>query len=224
MIPIAAAPCASISKAMPHATLAAGRARLLEKLKTQSLTWGDFILNSGARSRYYFDCKLTTLDPEGACLVGEQMLALIQDEAQRLGIAVKAVGGLTMGADPIALSIGIASWQQSPETALQVFAVRKSPKTHGRNKLIEGNFEPGIPLVVIDDVVTKGDATLQAISAIEEAGGRVAFVAVLVDREEGGCDKIRALGYHVAALIRRTELVPEEAGRAVMNETVSSPS
>lgn len=200
---------------MPDAHLAASRARLLEKLKTQSLTWGDFILNSGARSRYYFDCKLTTLDPEGACLVGEQMLALIRGEAERLGVEVRAIGGLTMGADPIALSVGMASWRQAPERALQVFNVRKSPKTHGRNKLIEGNFAPGVPLVVIDDVVTKGDATLQAIAAIEQAGGKVAFVAVLVDREEGGCDKIRALGYHVAALIKRTELVPNEESAPV---------
>src|SRR3954468_19108720 len=90
------------------------RARLIEKLKTQSLTWGDFILSSGAKSRYYFDCKLTTLDPEGACLVGEAMLDLVRTEAKRLGLAIQAIGGLTMGADPIALAVGLTSWLKEP--------------------------------------------------------------------------------------------------------------
>src|SRR6476469_3990745 len=120
------------------------RARLLEKLRTQSLTWGDFTLSSGAKSNHYFDCKLTTLDPEGACLVGEEMLALIRTEADRLGVKLDAIGGLTMGADPIALAVGLVSWQKTPEAPLQVFNVRKSPKKHGKNKLIEGNFEAGM--------------------------------------------------------------------------------
>jgi orotate phosphoribosyltransferase len=191
------------------------RARLLEKLKNQSLTWGDFTLSSGAKSRYYFDCKLTTLDPEGATLVGEEMLALVRAEEERSGTKVDAIGGLTMGADPIALAVGMTSWRYSPEAPLQVFTVRKTPKAHGRNKLVEGNFQAGMKVVVIDDVVTRGDATLKAIEAVEEAGGHVAFVAVLVDREEGGCDKIRALGHKVIALIKRTELIPDEAPAAV---------
>ena len=188
---------------------------MLEKLKTQSLTWGDFTLSSGAKSRYYFDCKLTTLDPEGACLVGEEMLALVHREAHRLGVQIQAIGGLTMGADPIALAVGLTSWLKSPAAPLQVFNVRKAPKKHGKNKLIEGNFESGMNVVVIDDVVTKGDATLQAIAAVEEAGGKVVLVAVLVDRQEGGCDKIRAMGYEVAALIKKSELISEGESGAV---------
>jgi orotate phosphoribosyltransferase len=188
----------------------AKRARLLEKLKTQSVCWGDFVLSSGAKSRYYFDCKLTTLDPEGACLVGEEMLAMIQAEAQRLHKKIDAIGGLTMGADPIALAVGMTSWAKSPNEPLQVFTVRKSPKTHGKNKLIEGNFDAGMNVVVIDDVVTRGDATLAAVRAVEEGGAKVAFVAVFVDREEGGCDRIRSLGYNVVSLVKRTELIPEE--------------
>src|SRR3954469_19949914 len=190
------------------------RERLLEKLRTQSLTWGDFILSSGARSRYYFDCKLTTLDPEGACLVGEAMLELVRMEAKRLGLAIQAIGGLTMGGDPIALAGGLSSWLKEPASALQVFNVRKSPKKHGKNKLIEGNFEAGMNVVVIDDVVTKGDATLQAIAAVEEAGAKVVLVAVLVDRQQGGCDKIRGMGYRVASLIKKEELIPNEEGSA----------
>src|SRR3954468_5415442 len=90
------------------------RARLIEKLKTQSLTFGDFTLSSGAKSRYYFDCKLTTLDPEGATPVGAEMLALVREEEERSGGKVDAIGGLTMGADPIALAVGMTSWRETP--------------------------------------------------------------------------------------------------------------
>src|ERR1700753_2514604 len=96
------------------------RDRLLQKLKTQSLSWGDFTLSSGAKSKYYFDCKLTTLDPEGASLVGAEMLAVIRNEAARMGIKTESVGGLTMGAAPIALAVGMTSWREAPEAALQV--------------------------------------------------------------------------------------------------------
>ncbi len=187
------------------------RERLSDKLKSQSVCFGDFLLSSGARSKYYFDCKLTTLDPEGIHLVGESMLDLIRREAESLGTKVDAIGGLTMGADPIAIATGVASWMREPESALQVFIVRKEVKSHGQTKRIEGNFKAGMKVVVIDDVVTRGDATIKAIEAVEEAGGIVAFVVVLVDREQGGCDKIRGLGHPVFALFKRSELMdPEE--------------
>lgn len=186
------------------------RERLKEKLKTQSICWGDFLLSSGARSSYYFDCKLTTLDPEGIFLVGQEMFDLISREAVRLGTPVEAIGGLTMGADPIAIAAGVTSWTRNPEHPWQVFIVRKEPKAHGRTKLIEGNFRPGMKVVVIDDVVTRGDSTIKAVRAVEEAGGEVAFVAVFVDREQGGCEKIRELGYSVFPLFKRSELMSPE--------------
>jgi orotate phosphoribosyltransferase len=192
------------------------RARLLNKLQKQSITYGDFVLASGAKSNFYFDCKLTTLDPEGAVLVGEQMLEMIQGEARRLGVKLEAIGGLTMGADPIAQSVGLTSWQKNPAEALQIFSVRKTPKAHGRNKLIEGNFREGMKVVVIDDVVTRGDSTIKAIEAVKEAGGDIALIAVLVDREQGGCDRIRALGYPVIALFKRSELMPEAPAPAAV--------
>jgi len=186
------------------------RERLLNKLKTQSIFFGDFTLASGAKSKVYFDCRLTTLDPEGACLVGDQMYELIHAEAACLGVTIDAVGGLTMGADPIAVAIGMTSWKKAPAEAYQIYTVRKAAKEHGKTKLIEGNFKAGMQVVVIDDVVTKGDSTLKAIDAVKDAGGTVAFVAVFVDREEGGCDKIRALGYPVVSLFKRTELIPAD--------------
>jgi len=185
------------------------RQQLLAKLKQKSVFFGDFLLSSGGRSPFYIDCRLTTLDPEGACLVGRVMNAMIQREIANDALPVAAIGGLTMGADPVALAIGMASWSEASPRLLQVFSVRKAPKAHGQTKLIEGNFTPGDTVVVLDDVVTRGDSTLKAIESVEQAGGKVAFVAVLVDREEGGSDKIRALGHKVLSVFKRVELTGE---------------
>jgi orotate phosphoribosyltransferase len=111
-----------------------------------------------------------------------------------------------MGADPIALSIGIAAHLEDPLSALGAFTVRKSPKAHGRNKLIEGVFKCGDSVVVIDDVITTGGSTLQAINAVEAEGGKVAFVLVLVDRCEGGRERIEARGHKVIAEFTRPDL------------------
>lgn len=184
----------------------ADRQKLLAKLKEKSVFFGDFLLSSGGRSSFYIDCRLTTLDPEGACLVGRVMNAMIQREIEATGAPVAAVGGLTMGADPVALAIGMTSWMESSPRLLKVFSVRKAPKAHGQTKLIEGNFAEGDTVVVLDDVVTRGDSTLRAIESVEAAGGNVAFVAVLVDREEGGSEKIRNLGHKLLAAFRRVEL------------------
>jgi len=182
------------------------RQNLLAKLKEKSVFFGDFLLSSGGRSPFYIDCRLTTLDPQGACLVGRVMNAMIQREIESTGLPVSAVGGLTMGADPVALAIGMTSWMESSPKVLKVFSVRKAPKAHGQTKLIEGNFSQGDTVVVLDDVVTRGDSTIKAIESVEKAGGKVAFVAVLVDREEGGSEKVRALGHKLLAAFRRVEL------------------
>jgi orotate phosphoribosyltransferase len=182
------------------------RQSLLAKLKEKSVFFGDFLLSSGGRSSFYIDCRLTTLDPEGACLVGKVMNAMIQREIAAGGLPVVAVGGLTMGADPVALAIGMTSCIESSPRLLQVFSVRKAPKAHGQTKLIEGNFKPGDSVVILDDVVTRGDSTVKAIEAVEQAGGKIAFIAVLVDREEGGSDKIRGLGHKVLSVFKRVEL------------------
>src|SRR5713101_5942215 len=126
------------------------RPALLEMLQTKSLFRGDFTLSSGAKSNYYVDCKLTTLDPEGMWLVGQLMCGLIAKQQAARKVRVNAVGGLTMGADPIALAVGMYShWAKDP-FPIQVFSVRKSPKAHGQTKLIEGNFKRGDVAVVID--------------------------------------------------------------------------
>jgi orotate phosphoribosyltransferase len=186
---------------------------LRKLLAEKSVFLGNFTLASGKRSDFYVDARLTTLDPRGAGLVGQVAWKLIKDTAAELGVRIDAVGGLTMGADPVALSIGIAAYADDPDTSLQTFTVRKKAKAHGRHKLIEGNFSKGNSVVVIDDVMTTGGSTLQAIEAIEEAGGQVAFVVVLVDRQEGGRQNIEQRGHFVVSIFTRADLIGTDAGR-----------
>src|SRR2546422_1200681 len=183
------------------------RTELSDLLRTKSVFHGDFTLSSGARSNYYLDCRLTTLDPKGAWLVGQTMHTLIRKEQAARNARLDAVGGLTMGADPIGLAVGMFSCSLKDAAPLQVFSVRKAPKAHGQTKLIEGNFRKGDTVVVLDDVVTRGESTIAAINAIEKEGGTVAFVVVLVDRQEGGREKIEAMGHPVFALFTKGELL-----------------
>jgi orotate phosphoribosyltransferase len=187
------------------------KAELLALLRSKSVFHGDFILASGARSTYYIDCRLTTLDGRGAWLVGQVMHHLIREQAAAAGTKVDAVGGLTMGADPVALAVAMRSACLGESPFLQAFIVRKSPKSHGQTRLIEGNFRKGDTVVVLDDVVTTGESTLKAINVVQGEGGTVAFVAALVDRQEGGRERIGQLGYKVVAAFRREELLAGES-------------
>lgn len=184
------------------------RAELLDLLRRKSVFHGDFTLSSGAKSKYYIDCRLTTLDARGAWLIGRLMHDLIRREERNRMLRIDAVGGLTLGADPVALATGMVSGQAGGEP-LRIFCVRKTPKGHGQGKLIEGNFKAGDTVAVVDDVVTSGQSTITAIEAVKKEGGRVAFAAVLVDRQEGGREKIEALGCPLLSLFRRDELLGE---------------
>ena len=189
-------------------------ADLLSILKEKSVCEGSFTLSSGAQSDLYIDAKLTTLDPRGAHLVGAVGWRLVKETAQRLGVHVDAIGGLTMGADAIALSIGIAALSHNPSATLQTFTVRKTPKSHGRNKLIEGNFSSGDSVVVVEDVITTGRSTLKAIEAVEGSGGKVAFVLALVDRQEGGRQAIEQSGHEVVSIFTREDVVTNAPPRS----------
>ena len=181
--------------------------RSLAKLLVQrSYLRGDFVLASGRRSTTYFDCRLTTTFAEAMPLIG----AAFVREFRRAGTNPVSVGGLTMGADPIALATGMHSFKANPSAPLQPFVVRKAPKSHGQTKLIEGNFKSGDKVVVIDDVVTKGDSTIAAIEAVKREGGDVAFVVVLVDRQQGGREKIEALGYKVVSAFTKDDLLARD--------------
>jgi orotate phosphoribosyltransferase len=183
------------------------RQELLELVRAKSVFHGDFVLSSGGRSKYYVDCRLTTLDPKGAWLVGIVLHDLIVAEAAKRSLRIDAIGGLTMGADPVSLAISVRSFLENPGQPLKCFVVRKQPKSHGQTKLIEGNFKKGDHVVVIDDVVTKGDSTLAAVAAIEAEGGKVLFATCLVDRQEGGRAKIEGHGLPMVAAFTKDELL-----------------
>jgi len=179
---------------------------LLQLLRRKSVRFGDFTLASGAKSDFYVDCRVTTMDAVGARLIGELGWDLIRRAAAERGVTVDAVGGLTMGADPVALAVAIASGREEAGGPLHAFAVRKTAKAHGLGRLIEGNFAAGQTVVVVDDVITTGGSTLQAIEAVKKEGGTVAFVMALVDREEGGKAAIEAGGVPVYALATKSQL------------------
>ena len=189
------------------------RDELLGILKEKSVCRGTFTLASGAKSDLYIDAKQTTQDPRGAILVGRVGWELVKRVARDLNVRVDGIGGLTMGADPIALSIGISAQLENPSGELQTFVVRKSPKAHGRHKLIEGNFSADDSVVIVEDVITTGGSTLQAVEAVEAAGGRVAFVLALVDRQEGGRENIEKRGHKVVPIFTRADLIGTDAGQ-----------
>ncbi len=182
---------------------------LLSILLDKSIKTGHFILASGKESDLYCDCRVTTLDGRGACLIGQCGWDLVTEQILSQFPSITAIGGMTMGADPISLAIGMQSAQQG-EKALNVFTVRKEAKDHGRGKRIEGNFSAGQDVIVVDDVITTGGSTIKAIEAIQAEGGKVLAALVLVDREEGGREAIEALGVPVFSLYTRQSIFGDQ--------------
>lgn len=160
--------------------MASAREQLLELLAINSFRLGEFTLSSGARSDYYIDCRITTLHARGAELTGQVFLELIQQQ----GWQPRAVGGLTMGADPIVVATSVISSQAGKP--VHGFLVRKAEKAHGMGRRVEGFQEKGARVVIVDDVCTTGSSTIQAIEAAREFGFNIAGVACLVERLEAG--------------------------------------
>jgi orotate phosphoribosyltransferase len=156
------------------------REQLLELLAANSFRLGEFTLSSGARSDYYIDCRTTTLHARGAELTGRVFLDLIHQQ----GWQPQAVGGLTMGADPIVVATSVISAQSG--APVHGFLVRKSEKAHGMGRRVEGFQERGARVVIVDDVCTTGGSTIQAIETAREFGFNIAGVACLVERLEAG--------------------------------------
>ncbi|MCL2660811.1 MAG: orotate phosphoribosyltransferase [Acidobacteriaceae bacterium] len=169
------------------------RAALLNLIATLSFRLGDFTLASGQKSDYYIDCRTTTLHAEGGRLSGLVLYDVIRERFPN----AEAVGGLTMGADPLVSNTSNASaWhhlQHSGDPLIHGFLVRKSEKTHGTGRRTEGFHRAGAEVVIVDDVCTTGGSTITAIEATREAGMRVAGVLCLVDREQGGRANIEAV-------------------------------
>jgi len=176
------------------------RDQLVRLLREKAYREGDFTLSSGKRASFYIDARQVTYDPAGAALVGEWVFELIRDRN------VQAVGGLTLGADPIALATALTSHLRG--ASIPAFVVRKVPKGHGLKRSIEGpTLQPGMRVAVVEDVVTSGGSALEAIARVrEEAGCEIALVACLVDREEGGREAIEAQGCRLHALCTIGEL------------------
>ena len=160
--------------------------QLLSLLARTSFKLGQFKLSSGGASDYYIDCRTTTLHAEGGRLTGHAILELLAAK----GIAAEAVGGLTMGADPIVSNVATASaWRAQSDPGaplLHGFLVRKAEKAHGTGRRIEGFCRQGARVVIVDDVCTTGASTINAIEAAQEAGMAVAAVVCIVEREEAG--------------------------------------
>ena len=181
------------------------RSRLIALLATRSTRRGQFTLASGKTSTLYIDARLTTMSPDGLSLIGAIGLATLRNESWQ----IDAIGGLTLGADPIAYAISYAS--AASEKPLRAFTVRKQAKEHGTGKLIEGPFNSGDRVAIIEDVITTGRSALQAIDAVRSAGGRVEGVLALVDREEGGREAIESSGVRVVSIVTAHEITSSSA-------------
>lgn len=190
------------------------RERLLELLVRHSFQQNAdpiFTLASGRKSRYYINCKKTTFMPEAMPLLGGLFFEWIKAVERREGERIDAVGGLTLGADPIAYAIAYHSALQG--MPIRAFSVRKEPKDHGAQKWVEGFEQPGARVAIVEDVITTGASTLRAIEGALNAGFQIQAVLALVDRQEGGREELQKKGY-VLESIYTTEDLMRAAGKS----------
>ena len=177
--------------------------QLVTLLATRSARRGNFVLSSGRTSNLYIDARLTTMSPEGLAIIGPVGL---QGVRQHFGSTADAVGGLTLGADPIAYAIAYAS--ASTPQPIRAFTVRKEAKAHGAGRQVEGPYREGDRVVVVEDVITTGGSALKAVEVLRAHGATILGVLALVDREEGGREAIEAEGLTVVSLTRAAEILP----------------
>jgi orotate phosphoribosyltransferase len=171
---------------------------LIEKSVKYSNT-ADFKLASGRMSNFYIDCRKVTHNAEGKYLIGNIIFNMIKD------LPIAAIGGLTLGADPIAAAVAYTAFLN--KKPVNSFVVRKEQKEHGLKKLVEGDVQAGSRVVIVDDVITTGGSTIKAITAAQAEGLEVEMVIVLVDREEGGREEITKYISAVRPLFKKTELL-----------------
>ena len=175
--------------------------RLAKILIEKSYKEGSFTLASGKKSEYYFDCRQTALHPEGAWLIGSLFFDLIKD------LPISGVGGMTLGSDPLITATSVISFEKGHP--LNGFIVRKESKGHGTNQYIEGlaNFSSGDRVVLLEDVVTTGGSILTACKRAEDVGLEIVQICSVLDREEGGREKLAEAGYELKSLFNRRELL-----------------
>jgi orotate phosphoribosyltransferase len=180
--------------------MAGNKSKLEKILLAKSFKLGEFTLSSGKKSDYYVDCRTATTDAEGLYNIAELFLDYLENRK----LEVDAVGGLTLGADPIVG--GMVALSARRKKPVQGFIVRKEAKGHGTGKLIEGNLQPGWKVAIIEDVITTGASALKAIEAAQAAGAELKVVLAVVDREEGGREEISKRGIPIYSLFTATEL------------------
>ena len=178
------------------------RERLKQIIQELSYEKRRVTLASGRESDFYFDGKQTTLHAEGGYLVGKLFYEAIKDVQ-----GVQAVGGITLGADPIATATSIAAHLDGRK--MHAFIIRKEPKGHGTGQWLEGrkNLPPGTGVVIVEDVVTTGGSSMKAVRRAEEEGLKVLGIVTLVDREEGGRENIKTEGYQLRTIFTRSQIV-----------------
>ena len=172
------------------------RAILLEKSVVRGR---EFKLASGKTSDFYVDARVTTLDAEGAALCGRIFFQMLAD------YQIDAVGGYSIGADPIVAAIAVISHQEG--RPLPAFIIRKEEKSHGTRKMIEGNFRSGMRVALFDDVITSGGSIIKGIRQVEAEGGTVEVVMAVLDREEGGREAIEDHGYRFQPIFTKKDLL-----------------
>lgn len=178
------------------------QARLARLLVAKSYKEGDFTLTSGKKSEYYFDCKQTALHPEGAWLLGNIFLETLDRYHNIAG-----VGGMTLGADPLVSAVTVVSYMT--KRPLPGFIIRKQPKGHGTAAWLEGitNFTQGDSVVLLEDVVTTGGTLITSIERVQEAGFHVAGILCVLDRQEGGRERLEQAGHALVSLFTRSALL-----------------
>ncbi len=178
--------------------------RLIDLIIARSFKFSkrpSFKLASGKKSNFYFNCKTTTLNPEGMFLIGNLLFQLV---SRQKNWNVKAVGGLTLGADPVAAAVAYTSHIKGKP--LESFVVRKEPKKHGTMLWIEGNVKKGDKVLIVEDVITTGGSTIKAVKRARQCGLKVVGAVVLIDRQEGGREAIEAMGLPVKELLTKEEI------------------
>ncbi|MBN2014211.1 MAG: orotate phosphoribosyltransferase [Candidatus Altiarchaeota archaeon] len=178
------------------------RKRLLELIREKALSKEAMTLSSGKKSDYYVDCRLITMEPEGATLISEIFFDMLKDKG------VDSLGGPTIGADPIAGSFAVISLQHGQP--IPTFIIRKEQKTHGKQKTVEGPLREGSRVAIVDDVATTGNSLLNAIRAVEEYECKVEAVLVVVDRLEGAKEKLAERGYELMSIFTKEDLLKNE--------------
>lgn len=173
--------------------------RLKKIILEKGVVFKEVILSSGKKSNFYIDCRVITLSPEGIYLVSKIIFEMIKDEN------VDAIGGLTLGADPIVSGVSLISYIE--KKPINAFIVRNVQKEHGMGKIIEGNLKEGENVVIVDDVATTGSSIIKAIDVVENYKCKIKKVICIVDREEGAKEEIEKRGYELNSIFKKSDLI-----------------